>query len=80
MTKTRPAQVIAIDDQVGSLEPGMARNFVILERNHRLSAVTRAPEQTWVDGRRYFSWRRNAQLGSRSSVSGPSSIQAQSSR
>ena len=47
------AKAIAIDDRVGSLEPGKDGDFVIWSGNP-LSQFTRA-EQTWVDGRRYFS-------------------------
>jgi imidazolonepropionase-like amidohydrolase len=47
------ARVVAIDDRVGSLEPGKDADFVIWS-GHPLSQFTKA-EQTWVDGRRYFS-------------------------
>jgi len=54
------AQVMAIDDRVGSLEPGKDADFVIWNGNP-LSQFTRA-EQTWVDGRRYFSLEEDAEL------------------
>ena len=46
------AQVLRIDDRVGSLEPGKDADFVIWN-GHPLSQFTLA-EQTWVDGRKYF--------------------------
>jgi imidazolonepropionase-like amidohydrolase len=52
------ARVLAIDDRVGSLEPGKDADFVIWSGNP-LSQFTRA-EQTWVDGRRYFSLEEDA--------------------
>ncbi|MGD2070289.1 MAG: amidohydrolase family protein [Gemmatimonadota bacterium] len=54
------AQVIAIDDRVGSLEPGKDGDFVVWNGNP-LSQFTKA-EQTWVDGRRYFSLEEDAAL------------------
>jgi imidazolonepropionase-like amidohydrolase len=47
------ARVVSIDDRVGSLEPGKDADFVIWS-GHPLSQFTKA-EQTWIDGRRYFS-------------------------
>jgi imidazolonepropionase-like amidohydrolase len=54
------ARAIAIHDRVGSLEAGKDADFVIWSGNP-LSQFTRA-EQTWVDGRRYFSLEEDAQL------------------
>lgn len=54
------AQAIAIDDRVGSLEPGKDGDFVVWSGNP-LSQFTRA-EQTWLDGRRYFSLEEDAML------------------
>jgi imidazolonepropionase-like amidohydrolase len=54
------ARVIAIDDRVGSLEPGKDADFVIWSGDP-LSQFTRA-EQTWIDGRRYFSLEQDAAL------------------
>ena len=47
------ARVLDIQDRVGSLEPGKDADFVIWNGNP-LSQFTRV-EQTWIDGRRYFS-------------------------
>jgi imidazolonepropionase-like amidohydrolase len=54
------AAAIAIDDRVGSLEPGKDGDFVVWSGNP-LSQFTRA-EQTWLDGRRYFSLEEDAVL------------------
>jgi cytosine/adenosine deaminase-related metal-dependent hydrolase len=54
------ARVLAIEDRVGSLEAGKDADFVVWSGNP-LSQFTRA-EQTWVDGRRYFSLEEDAAL------------------
>ena len=54
------AQAVAIDDKVGSLEPGKDGDFVIWSGNP-LSQFTRA-EQTWIDGRRFFSLEEDAAM------------------
>lgn len=54
------ARAIKIDDRVGSLEAGKDADFVIWS-GHPLSQFTRA-EQTWVDGRRYFSLEEDRQI------------------
>lgn len=54
------AKVLTIDDRVGSLEPGKDADFVIWNGDP-LSQFTRA-EQTWVDGRQYFSLEKDAAL------------------
>ena len=54
------AKAVAIDARVGSLEAGKDADFVIWSGNP-LSQFTRA-EQTWVDGRRYFSLEEDAAM------------------
>ena len=54
------AKAVAIDARVGSLEVDKDADFVIWSGNP-LSQFTRA-EQTWVDGRRYFSLEEDAAM------------------
>jgi imidazolonepropionase-like amidohydrolase len=54
------ALAVAIDARVGSLETDKDADFVIWSGNP-LSQFTRA-EQTWIDGRRYFSIEEDAAL------------------
>ena len=57
------ARAMAVEDRVGSLEPGKDGDFVIWSGNP-LSQFTRA-EQTWIDGRRYFSLEEDAAMRDR---------------
>ncbi len=47
-----PAKIMGIDHRVGSLEPGKDADFVIWN-GHPLSSLS-VPQQTWLDGRKYF--------------------------
>ena len=57
------AELLGIDDQVGSLEPGKDGDFVIWS-DDPLSAFTSA-EQTWIDGRKYFDIEQDDELRQR---------------
>lgn len=48
-----PAKQLRIQDRVGSIEPGKDADFVVWSGSP-LSTLSRV-EQTWIDGRRYFS-------------------------
>ncbi|HEY0953848.1 MAG TPA: amidohydrolase, partial [Roseateles sp.] len=61
-----PARQLRIDGRVGSLEVGKDADFVLWSA-HPLSSAARA-EQTWIDGRRYFSREEDAQLRERDRV------------
>ncbi|MBT8403610.1 MAG: amidohydrolase family protein [Gemmatimonadetes bacterium] len=60
LVTNQSAAILAIDDRVGSLEAGKDADFVIWN-GHPLSQFTKA-EQTWIDGRQYFSLEKDAQL------------------
>lgn len=55
-----PAKQLRIDKQVGSLEVGKDADFVIWNGSP-LSTLAR-PDQTWIDGRRYFDRDEDKQL------------------
>ncbi len=55
-----PARQLMIDDRVGSLEPGKDADFVIWNGSP-LSTMAH-PEQTWIDGRKYFDRDEDRQL------------------
>lgn len=55
-----PAKQLRIDGRVGSLEPGKDADFVVWNGNP-LSTMSR-PDQTWVDGRRYFDREEDRQM------------------
>ncbi|MFG6413951.1 amidohydrolase family protein [Roseateles sp. DC23W] len=61
-----PARQLRIDGRVGSLEAGKDADFVLWSA-HPLSSAARA-EQTWIDGRRYFSRDEDTQLRERDRV------------
>ena len=54
------AKLLGIDDRVGSLENGKDADFVIWSGDP-LSTFTK-PEQTWIDGRKYFDLEKDALL------------------
>lgn len=60
MITSATAQLLGIDDRVGSLESGKDADFVIWSGDP-LSTFTIA-EQTWVDGRKYFDLKEDAML------------------
>ena len=52
MVTINTAELLGIDDRVGSLEPGKDGDFVLWSTDP-LSTTTRA-EQTWIEGRKFF--------------------------
>jgi len=55
-----PAKQLRVQDRVGSLEPGKDADFVVWSGSP-LSTLSRV-EQTWIDGRRYFSLEDDASM------------------
>jgi adenine deaminase len=55
-----PAKQLKIDQWVGSLEPNKQADFVVWSQ-HPLSTQA-VCEETWIDGRQYFSVSRNEAL------------------
>jgi imidazolonepropionase-like amidohydrolase len=59
-----PAKIMGIDHRTGSLESGKDADFVVWN-GHPLSSFS-VPQQTWIDGRKYFD--RQADLQQRDEV------------
>ncbi|MEX2456666.1 MAG: amidohydrolase, partial [Balneolaceae bacterium] len=59
MVTINTAKVLGIDSSVGSLENGKDADFVIWSGDP-LSTLTK-PEQTWIDGRKYFDLEEDAE-------------------
>ncbi len=58
-----PAKQLRIDDRVGSIAPGKDADLVVWS-GPPLSTLSRC-EQTWIDGRRYFDLKTDAELRKR---------------